>query len=160
MKGRVKVRDDIPRPCLIAMPQIHLPGEKHNSEKRFFFRLISRRRRSSNQSGTATLLRNIISSTRRSWFAYRQCHPHKTYKTLTKPLSENQFPYLAERNSAISVREINEKPRNQPNRAVGREGENVTVAFEELVVGGVRWRVWGGRLAIRSLSGNFNLSMV
>ena len=66
MKGRVKVRDDIPRPCLIAMPQIHLPGEKHNSEKRFFFRLISRRRRSSNQSGTATLLRNIITSTRRS----------------------------------------------------------------------------------------------
>jgi hypothetical protein len=66
MKGHVKGRDDIPRPYLIAMLQIHLPGEKHNSEKRFFFRLISRRRRSSNQSGTATLLRNIISSTRRS----------------------------------------------------------------------------------------------
>ena len=29
------------------------------------------------------------------------------------------------------MREINEKPRNQPNRAVGREEENVAVAFEK-----------------------------
>lgn len=61
------------------------------------------------ESLTTTSHRNIISSTRRPQFAYRQSHPHKPYKMFLKTLCGKPIPYLYERNSAISLGEINEK---------------------------------------------------
>jgi hypothetical protein len=87
--------------------QNHLSGEKLTKNKRFFFTFKSHQPLYLNQSGITTLQCKSIPSTR--WwqqFEYRDENPRKSHKRTMEPPKRKSFPYLSERNSATSQREI------------------------------------------------------